>query len=106
MSRESGIACSAGERGAELTQRLLAFSRKQLLRPVEAECSKLVDSMHKLLRRTLREDIVITTHFDPGPARLRRSGAARIGDPQPRAQRAGCNGVRRSLDQPDSELVA
>ncbi|MGY3395562.1 PAS domain S-box-containing protein [Bradyrhizobium sp. USDA 3311] len=57
--------CSAGERGAELTQRLLAFSRKQLLRPVETECSKLVESMHKLLRRTLREDIEISTHFDP-----------------------------------------
>ncbi|KRQ01570.1 histidine kinase [Bradyrhizobium yuanmingense] len=57
--------CSAGERGAELTQRLLAFSRKQLLRPVETECDKLLDSMHKLLRRTLREDIEIATHTDP-----------------------------------------
>lgn len=57
--------CSAGERGAELTQRLLAFSRKQLLRPVETDCSKLVDSMLKLLRRTLREDIAIATQTDP-----------------------------------------
>ena len=57
--------CSAGERGAELTQRLLAFSRKQLLRPVETECNKLLESMHKLLRRTLREDIEVTTHLDP-----------------------------------------
>ena len=57
--------CSAGERGAELTQRLLAFSRKQLLRPVETDCSKLVDSMLKLLRRTLREDIAIVTQTDP-----------------------------------------
>jgi PAS domain S-box-containing protein len=57
--------CSAGERGAELTQRLLAFSRKQTLRPVETECNKLLDSMHKLLRRTLREDIEIRTDLDP-----------------------------------------
>lgn len=57
--------CSAGERGAELTQRLLAFSRKQLLRPVETDCSRLVDSMLKLLRRTLREDIAIVTQTDP-----------------------------------------
>jgi len=56
--------CSAGERGAELTQRLLSFSRKQTLRPVETECNKLLDSMHKLLRRTLREDIEIRTDFD------------------------------------------
>jgi PAS domain S-box-containing protein len=57
--------CSAGERGAELTQRLLAFSRKQTLRPVETECNKLLDSIHKLLRRTMREDIEIVTDFDP-----------------------------------------
>ena len=57
--------CNAGERGAELTQRLLAFGRKQLLRPVETECNKLLDSIHKLLRRTLREDVEVTTQLDP-----------------------------------------
>jgi PAS domain S-box-containing protein len=55
----------AGDRGAELTQRLLAFGRRQILRPVEIECNDLLDSMHKLLRRTLREDIEIKTDFDP-----------------------------------------
>jgi PAS domain S-box-containing protein len=65
LKRLADDICSAGERGAELTQRLLAFSRKQLLRPVETECNKLVDSMHKLLRRTLREDIALSTHSDP-----------------------------------------
>jgi PAS domain S-box-containing protein len=49
----------AGDRGAELTQRLLAFSRRQILRPIEIQCNDLLDSMHKLLRRTLREDIEI-----------------------------------------------
>jgi PAS domain S-box-containing protein len=57
--------CNAGVRGAELTQRLLAFGRKQLLRPVETECNKLLDSIHKLLRRTLREDVEVTTQLDP-----------------------------------------
>jgi PAS domain S-box-containing protein len=56
----------AGDRGAELTQRLLAFGRRQILVPVEIECNALLDSMHKLLRRTLREDIEIKTDFDPG----------------------------------------
>lgn len=65
LKRLADDICSAGERGAELTQRLLAFSRKQLLRPVETECSKLVESMHKLLLRTLREDIAIATQTDP-----------------------------------------
>jgi CheY-like chemotaxis protein len=65
LKRLADDICSAGERGAELTQRLLAFGRKQTLRPVETECNKLLDSMHKLLRRTLREDIEIITDFDP-----------------------------------------
>ncbi|MGA9088047.1 MAG: PAS domain S-box protein [Bradyrhizobium sp.] len=55
----------AGERGAELTQRLLAFSRRQMLRPAAIDCNELLGSMHKLLRRTLREDIEIRTDFDP-----------------------------------------
>jgi len=55
----------AGDRGAELTQRLLAFSRRQTLRPVEVDCNNLLESMHKLLRRTMREDIEIRIDFDP-----------------------------------------
>ena len=65
LKRLADDICSAGERGAELTQRLLAFGRKQTLRPVETECNRLLDSMHKLLRRTMREDIEIVTDFDP-----------------------------------------
>jgi PAS domain S-box-containing protein len=55
----------AGDRGAELARRLLAFGRRQILRPVEIDCNKLLDSMHKLLLRTLRQDIEIKTDFDP-----------------------------------------
>ncbi|WP_041798193.1 hybrid sensor histidine kinase/response regulator [Rhodopseudomonas palustris] len=61
-----GLACEisrAGQRGAELTQRLLAFSRRQTLKPVAVDCNELVSSMHDLLRRTLREDIVIDIAF-------------------------------------------
>jgi PAS domain S-box-containing protein len=54
----------AGERGAELTQRLLAFSRRQMLSPVEIDCNELLESIHKLLRRTMREDIEIKLDFD------------------------------------------
>jgi PAS domain S-box-containing protein len=64
LKRLADDICSAGERGAELTQRLLSFSRKQTLRPVATECDSLLESMHKLLRRTLREDIEIKTDFD------------------------------------------
>ncbi len=58
--------CRSGERGAELTQRLLAFSRRQFLQPLAVDCHELLDSMHTLLRRTLREDIEIATAFNPG----------------------------------------
>jgi nitrogen-specific signal transduction histidine kinase len=56
----------AGDRGAELTQRLLAFGRRQVLRPIEVDCNALLGSMQKLLQRTLRQDIEITADFDPG----------------------------------------
>jgi CheY-like chemotaxis protein len=56
---------SAGDRGSELTQRLLAFGRRQVLRPVEIDCNALLGSMQKLLQRTLRQDIQITADFDP-----------------------------------------
>jgi len=55
----AGEICQAGERGAELTQRLLAFGRRQLLHPCAVDWHELLDSMHKLLRRTLRENIEI-----------------------------------------------
>ncbi len=57
--------CQSGERGAELTRRLLAFSRRQLLQPLAIDCHELLDSMHKLLRRILRENIEIRTAFHP-----------------------------------------
>ncbi|MGX4803604.1 PAS domain S-box protein [Bradyrhizobium guangdongense] len=58
--------CQSGERGAELTQRLLAFSRRQLLRPQTIDCRELILSMLKLFKRTLRENIEISTAFGPG----------------------------------------
>ncbi|MDA9441563.1 histidine kinase [Bradyrhizobium sp. CCBAU 51745] len=58
--------CESGERGAELTQRLLAFSRRQLLQPRAIDCGELILSMLKLLQRTLRENIEIRTTFGPG----------------------------------------
>jgi len=49
----------AGERGATLTHRLLAFSRKQTLRPVVADVNKLLTGMSDLLTRTLSETISV-----------------------------------------------
>ncbi|MEX2480371.1 MAG: response regulator [Gammaproteobacteria bacterium] len=49
----------AAQRGAELTQRLLAFARKQALVPKKVDVNQLVVGMDRLLRRTLGEQIEI-----------------------------------------------
>ncbi|MGQ0533078.1 MAG: PAS domain S-box protein [Caulobacteraceae bacterium] len=57
----------AAERGAELTQRLLAFSRRQVLQPAVIDCNAMVESMRVLLRRMLREDITLSINVAPTP---------------------------------------
>ena len=52
---------SASDRGAALTHRLLAFSRKQTLRPTRTDLNKLVANMTDMLNRTLGETIEIRT---------------------------------------------
>ncbi|MDJ0908652.1 MAG: two-component regulator propeller domain-containing protein [Woeseiaceae bacterium] len=52
-------ALAAAHRGAQLTQRLLAFARKQTLQPQAVDLRDLVSEMEDLLRRTLGETIVI-----------------------------------------------
>ena len=49
----------AASRGAELTQHLLAFARKQPLQPREVDINTLVIDTAKLLRPTLGEQIEI-----------------------------------------------
>jgi PAS domain S-box-containing protein len=59
-------AIAAGERGAALTQRLLAFSRSQTLRPRLTDLNELVQGIHDLLRRTLGETIDVAIQLAPG----------------------------------------
>ncbi len=51
----------AATRGAELTQRLLSFSRQQALRPQTVDLNACVTGMTDMLRRTLEEHIDIET---------------------------------------------
>jgi CheY-like chemotaxis protein len=60
------LAAGAAERGAELTQRLLAFGRRQALEPRVVDVNKLVAGMDGLLRRSLRGDIDIETVLADG----------------------------------------
>lgn len=53
----------AALRGAEVTQRLLAFARRQELQPVLTDVRKTLASLIGLLKRTLGEAIEVETHF-------------------------------------------
>jgi PAS domain S-box-containing protein len=58
-------ALEAALSGAELTRRLLAFARRQPLKPEEVDANELVSGITKLLARTLGENIKITLDLDP-----------------------------------------
>jgi PAS domain S-box-containing protein len=51
----------AADHGAELTKRLMAFSRKQALAPALTDINRLVAGMSELLRRTLGESVTVET---------------------------------------------
>jgi PAS domain S-box-containing protein len=55
----------AGQRAAELTQHLLAFSRQQVLRPEIVDPNSIVEEYVVMLRRVLGEEIELTTQLDP-----------------------------------------
>jgi PAS domain S-box-containing protein len=65
LQKLADVIVQAGERGAELTQRLLAYGRRQTLNPVEIDCNKLVAGMRKLMQRTLSEEIDIRVSLEP-----------------------------------------
>ena len=64
----------AGERAAELTRQLLAFSRRQVLQPKLLDLGDVVDGLQKMLRRLLGEDVelVLERGESLGRARLDR----------------------------------
>ncbi|WP_210271979.1 PAS domain-containing hybrid sensor histidine kinase/response regulator [Microvirga subterranea] len=59
LQRATDHAMEATRRAATLTQRLLAFSRRQPLDPKPIDANKLVAGMSELLRRTLGETVVL-----------------------------------------------
>ncbi|MCC7346644.1 MAG: response regulator [Variibacter sp.] len=74
VARSVDNAMRGAQRAASLTQRLLAFSRRQPLEPTPVDVGRLVTGMSELLRRTLGEQISIETvlagglwrvHVDP-----------------------------------------
>ena len=55
----------AGQRAAGLTQQLLAFSRRQVMRPRALSLNSLVPETEHLLRRLIGEDIDLLVLLDP-----------------------------------------
>src|SRR5882757_9926913 len=59
-------AVQGAQRGAALTQRLLAFSRRQELKPESVDVAHLVSGMEELLKRALGHGIELTLNFPSG----------------------------------------
>jgi nitrogen-specific signal transduction histidine kinase/ActR/RegA family two-component response regulator len=57
----------ATERATSLTRQLLAFSRKQILKPRVLDLNGVVQEMEKMLRRLIGEDIELVLTPAPGP---------------------------------------
>jgi len=60
-----GEAIKASDRGALLTQRLLAYSRTQTLNPQPVDINVLIEEMMFLMERTIGENISISLQKDP-----------------------------------------
>ncbi len=55
----------AANRAAQLTQQLLAFSRKQVLKPVVVDLNSVVDDLGRLLRRLVGDSVELATELAP-----------------------------------------
>lgn len=60
---------AASDRAAALTRQLLAFSRKQIMRPRHLDVNALIRDMERLMRRVISANVAIRSVFaDPLPA--------------------------------------
>jgi PAS domain S-box-containing protein len=61
-------AIQGAQRGVTLTQRMLAFARRQALNPESLEVGGLVRSLGELMERSLGPSVALAFDFPPGPA--------------------------------------
>ncbi|HEY8189340.1 MAG TPA: ATP-binding protein [Micavibrio sp.] len=59
-------ALSSVDKGRDLTQRILVFSRKQILKPENINVNKNLPDIIELIRRVVREDVAIETVMENG----------------------------------------
>jgi hypothetical protein len=61
----------AAGRAADLTQQLLAFSRKQVLQPKVLDLNAVASEMERMLQRLIGEDVRLITSFEPSLGRVK-----------------------------------
>ena len=54
----------AGERASKLTSQLLAFGRKQILRPLPIDLNAVIEGMDRLLKRLVGDNVQLETRLD------------------------------------------
>jgi CheY-like chemotaxis protein len=62
---------NAGERAAELTRQLLAFSRQQVTQPAIVDLNAAVVELERMLRRLIGESIELRTFLEPALGRVK-----------------------------------
>jgi PAS domain S-box-containing protein len=73
-TRRINTAMAGGHRAAALTQRLLAFARRQPLEAEPIDPNELVADMSEMLRRVLGEDVALVMNCAPGVWRVMTDG--------------------------------
>ncbi|HVO18157.1 MAG TPA: response regulator [Anaeromyxobacter sp.] len=66
---------AAGARAAALTRQLLAFSRRQFLKPTVLSPNAVVVGLERMLRRIIGEDVRLELRLDPGLGHVRADPA-------------------------------
>jgi PAS domain S-box-containing protein len=66
LDRYVTVAQGAVQRGAALTHRLLAFSRRQVLAPRATDVNALISGMHELIQRSVGPSIDLSASGQPG----------------------------------------
>jgi PAS domain S-box-containing protein len=66
LARHAEAASGAARRAAALTQRLLAFSRRQTLDPHPTDINRLVDGMHELVLSTVGTSLEVVVQAEDG----------------------------------------
>jgi len=60
----------AGEHATRLTQRLLAFSRQQVMRPSLLDVNRVIRAMRPMLASLVGDDVELSLHLHPGAANI------------------------------------